>query len=70
MIAFFTDEPCLLGRNAGGFREWAAGMEEEILAENGKLEELEGLFNGKENKTTRIYHKLIKVCGLVSQGMR
>lgn len=60
VIAFFTDEPCPLGRNAGGFREWAAGMEEEILAENGKLEELEALFDGKENPTTRIYHKLIK----------
>jgi len=60
IIAFFTDEPCPLGRNAGGFREWAAGMEEEIVAENGKLEELEALFDGRENQTTRIYHKLIK----------
>ena len=60
VIAFFTDEPCPLGRNAGGFREWVTGMEEEILAENGKLEELEALFDGRENRTTRIYHKLIK----------
>lgn len=60
VIAFFTDEPCPLGRNAGGFREWADGMQEEILAENGKLEELEALFCGGENRTTRIYHKLIK----------
>lgn len=60
IIAFFTDEPCPLGRNAGGFREWVPGMEEEILAENGKLEELEGLFNGRENRTTQIYHRLIK----------
>lgn len=60
IIAFFTDEPCPLGRNAGGFREWADGMQEEILAENGKLEELEELFCGGENRTTRIYHRLIK----------
>jgi len=60
VIAFFTDEPCPLGRNAKGFREWVTGMEEEILAENGKLEELEELFSGRENQTTRIYHKLIK----------
>ena len=60
VIAFFTDEPCPLGRNAGAFREWVPGMEKEILAENGKLEELEGIFTGKENQTTQIYHKLIK----------
>lgn len=60
IVAFFTDEPCPLGRNAGSFKEWASGMEEEILAHNGRLEELEGLFRGEENKTTRIYHKLIK----------
>ena len=60
VTAFFTDEPCPLGRNAAGFREWAAGMETEILAGNGKLEELEELFHGKENRTTRIYHRLIK----------
>lgn len=60
VIAFFTDEPCPLGRNAGNFREWVPGMEKEILAENGKLEELEEIFTGKENRTTQIYHKLIK----------
>ena len=60
IIAFFTDEPCPLGRNAGGFREWVPGMEAEILAENGSLEELEALFSGRENVTTQIYHGLIK----------
>ncbi|MCM1058407.1 MAG: hypothetical protein NC517_12485 [Firmicutes bacterium] len=60
VIAFFTDEPCPLGRNAGGFREWAPGMEAEIIAENGSLEELEALFTGGENRTTQIYHRLIK----------
>lgn len=60
VIGFFTDEPCALGRNAAGYREWAEGMEEELLAKGGKLEDLEGLFTGEENDATRIYHKLIK----------
>lgn len=60
IIAFFTDEPCALGRNAGAFREWADGMREEILAAGGSLEELEGLFTGRENRTTDIYKRLVK----------
>lgn len=60
IIAFFTDEPSALGRNAGGYREWVNGMEEELIAEGGSLEELSGLFEYKENKTTVLYHKLIK----------
>ena len=60
VIAFFTDEPCALGRRSGAFREWVPGMEKEILEAGGNLEELAALFEKKENKTTRIYHKLIK----------
>ena len=60
VIAFFTDEPSALGRNAGGFREWIPGMEKEITEAGGSLEELEALFTGEENKTTAIYHKLVK----------
>ncbi len=60
IIAFFTDEPCALGRNAGAFREWVDGMEEKLIAEGGSLEELSGLFTCEENKTTVLYHKLIK----------
>jgi len=60
VIGFFTDEPCSLGRNAEGFCEWACGMERELAEEGGCLEELEGLFTGKENRTTAIYRKLIK----------
>lgn len=60
IIGFFTDEPCALGRNAESFREWADGMEKEILAAGGRLEELEGLFLREENDTTAIYHKLVK----------
>ncbi len=60
VIAFFTDEPCALGRNAGGYREWVSGMEEELIAGGGSLEELSGLFEHQENKTTVLYPKLIK----------
>lgn len=60
VIAFFTDEPCALGRNAGQFREWIPGLEKEILAAGGRLGELESLFHKKGNDTTVIYHKLIK----------
>lgn len=60
VIAFFTDEPCALGRRSGAFREWVPGMEAEIIQAGGDLEELAALFEKKENKTTRIYHKLIK----------
>ncbi|PXX51994.1 hypothetical protein DFR60_10879 [Hungatella effluvii] len=61
IIGFFTDEPCALGRNASAYREWAKGMEKEIVLEGGKLIELEVLFEGLENKTTRIYRKLVKL---------
>ncbi len=60
IIGFFTDEPCALGRNAEGFREWAEGMEREIAEAGGRLSDLEGLFTGEENVTTGIYRKLIK----------
>lgn len=60
VIAFFTDEPGALGRNAGSFREWVPGMEEELRSGGGKPEELKGLFEGVENATTILYHKLIK----------
>lgn len=60
IIGFFTDEPCALGRNAEQFREWAAGMEQEILEVGGELEDLEGLFTGQKNKTTNLYRKLVK----------
>ena len=60
VIAFFTDEPCALGRNAAAFREWVPGLERELAAEGGKLPELEGLFTGEKNETTAIYHRLIK----------
>ena len=60
VMAFFTDEPSALGRNAAGFREWVPGMEQELVAAGGSLGELEGLFCGEKNTTTEIYYKLIK----------
>ncbi len=60
VIAFFTDEPCALGRNAGGYREWVHGMEQELIENGGNLAELEALFGGEANVTTILYHKLIK----------
>ncbi len=73
IIAFFTDEPSALGRNAGHYRDWVAGLEEEIQAAGGKLEDLEALFIRKghvagradivetaENETVVLYRKLIK----------
>lgn len=60
IIGFFTDEPDPLGRGTKGFHIWAQGMEREILREGGCLEELAGLFEGEENKTTGIYRRLVK----------
>jgi len=74
VIAFFTDEPSALGRNSRGYKAWASGMEKEIEAAGGKLEDLEALFvkTGKtvagrsdiaqtvENPTVLLYHQLIK----------
>lgn len=60
ILGFFTDEPCALGRNASAYREWTRGLEEEIAAAGGELRELAALFEGGENKTTRIYRELVK----------
>lgn len=74
IIAFFTDEPSALGRGAGRYRPWASGLEKEIEAAGGRIEELEGLFaktgrtvagredieETQDNGTVRLYRKLIK----------
>lgn len=74
VVAFFTDEPCALGRNAGHYREWTRGLEQELVAAGGRLEELEGLFEGSvdprvaaargekvtDNFTVALYRRLIK----------
>lgn len=74
VIAFFTDEPCALGRNAGGYREWTPGLEKELAAAGGRAEELAALFaktgrtvagredimKVEENPTVILYHRLVK----------
>lgn len=60
VIGFFTDEPCVLGRNTSGFFEWTEGLEEEILSVGGKLVNLQALFDQTENETTRIYRAVVK----------
>ena len=60
VIAFFTDEPCALWRNAAAYREWVPGLERELTAGGGQLQELEALFTGEKNATTALYHRLIK----------
>lgn len=60
IIGFFTDEPYAMGRNTEEFREWYTGMQVEIEAAGGKVEELAALFRNEKNHTTEIYHRLIK----------
>lgn len=73
VIAFFTDEPSALGRGGGRYRDWVAGLEEELVAAGGKVEDLEALFIRKghvagradivetvENETVILYRKMIK----------
>lgn len=74
VIAFFTDEPCALGRNAGRYREWTPGLEKELEVAGGEIKELRALFEAtgkkiagredivkaEENKTVVLYHQLIK----------
>ena len=73
VIAFFTDEPSALGRGGGRYRDWVAGLEVELAAAGGKVEELEALFIRKghvagradivetaENETVVLYRKMIK----------
>ena len=59
IIGFFTDEPCILGRNTRGFFEWTDGLENDIIYEGGKLSDLRALFNDEANETTKIYKRLI-----------
>ncbi len=60
VIGFFTDEPCVLGRNTSGFFPWTDGLERDIIAEGGALPDLAALFEGKANKTTVIYHRILQ----------
>ena len=60
VIGFFTDEPSLLGRNARkGCFPWTWGFEDDFVAAGGSLAELVGLFSGEENRSTRLYRRMI-----------
>jgi hypothetical protein len=60
VIGFFTDEPSLKGRNAikNSFA-WTWDFEKEFTEKGGNLKDLEALFTGEENDSTRLYHNLI-----------
>lgn len=62
VIAFFTDEPCALGRNAGEYREWTPGLEKELTEAGADVRELASLFERTEEEsfTVSLYHRLIK----------
>lgn len=60
IIGFFTDEPCVLGRNTGRYRDWTDGLEKEIVEKGGDLKQLRGLFEKQENETTVLYHSIVK----------
>lgn len=60
IIAFFTDEPSAIGRNAEQYREWYPGLDKELLAAGASLTELRDLFEKKTNSSVELYHKLIK----------
>lgn len=60
VIGFFTDEPCILGRNTNGYFEWTDGLEKKITKEGGKLCELRALFENKTNSTVEKYKRIIR----------
>ena len=60
IIGFFTDEPNPLGRVRNcACKSWTDGLEKIIVERGGIIEELEDLFGGKENSTTKLYSSLI-----------
>ncbi len=59
ILGFFTDEPSILGRNAGALQPWTKDFHRVFLAEGGNPEGLTGLFSGEENADTRLYRRLI-----------
>ena len=60
VIGFFTDEPSALGRGSRrGCFAWTWDFEKDFTAAGGCLEDLEGLFTGQENASTRLYREMI-----------
>ncbi|MBE6658724.1 MAG: hypothetical protein E7604_09795 [Ruminococcaceae bacterium] len=60
IIGFFTDEPSVLGRcSRRNCHPWTWGFEEDFVRAGGVLAELEALFSGEENDSTRLYQTMI-----------
>lgn len=59
IIGFFTDEPSILGRNVAGLVPWTRGFDRIFREAGGQLAGLAGLFTGKQNADTDLYHRLI-----------
>ena len=59
VIAFFTDEPSIMGRNPRTPFAWTKGFEDAFTAAGGVLADLAALFCGEENASTRLYHRMI-----------
>lgn len=59
IIAFFTDEPSIMGRDPRTPFAWTLGFEAEFTAAGGVLADLAALFRGEENPSTRLYHQMI-----------
>lgn len=60
IIGFFTDEPCILGRNVTGLFPWSMDFEAAFTAHGGAIGDLAALFSGNENDATALYHALIQ----------
>ena len=60
ILGFFTDEPCVMGRNITAFHPWTPGLEDELTAKGAKLSDLNALFEGAENESVRIYHETVR----------
>ena len=59
ILGFFTDEPSVLGRNAGRLMPWTRGFLEIFRQAGGRPEGLTALFSGRENSDTALYRQLI-----------
>ena len=59
VIGFFTDEPCILGRNIQGMFPWTRGFASVLEKAGVDLAQLTALFHGEENQDTRLYQKML-----------
>ena len=59
VIGFFTDEPSILGRNVRDMQPWTKGFANVFRQAGGSLPGLAGLFTGRANADTALYHRLI-----------